>query len=302
MLIETENITKYYGSKLGCRDVSINVREGEIFGLLGPNGAGKSTFIKILNGLIFPTSGSARLLGKPVGDIAARYHIGYLPEKFKYQDWMTGKELLSFHASLYKMDKNKAEQRISEVLELVKLKGSEKFKIGTYSNGMQQRIGIACALLPDPLLIFFDEPTSALDPVGRKEVRDIMLNLKKRGTSILLNSHLLSEVELVCDSIAIINKGAIVKQGDLGEILDNRLELDIAAENISQELLNVLSGIDPGITCKDSHIHMRVRDREDISAAAAFIVQKGGRLYGLSHKHESLENLFIHLMEEGDGQ
>jgi len=299
MVIETEMITKYYGSKLGCKDISISVREGEIFGLLGPNGAGKSTVIKILNGLIFPDAGSARLLGKPIGDISSRYRIGYLPEKYRYQEWMTGRELLSFHASLCNLDKEEAKHRINDVLHLVKLKEYEKNKIGTYSNGMQQRIGIACALLSNPQLLFFDEPTSALDPVGRKEIRELMLDIKSRGTSILLNSHLLSEVELVCDSIAIINKGLIVKQGNLENILNNQLNLEVIVENRNDAMLTALSRIATNIESNGNNIYMKVSKREDISEVASLILQYGGHLYGLSQKHDSLENLFIQLMEEG---
>ncbi|MCX7985292.1 MAG: ABC transporter ATP-binding protein, partial [Bacteroidetes bacterium] len=184
MVIETENITKYYGQKLGCKDISISVREGEIFGFLGPNGAGKSTFIKIMTGLLFATSGKAAILGKPLNDVSIRQRIGFLPENFKYGEWMTGEDLLSFHASLYKLDKRKVKERIKEVLSLVKLTGHEKYKLGTYSKGMQQRLGLAGALLPDPDLLFLDEPTSALDPIGRKEVRDIMTDLKSRGKTI----------------------------------------------------------------------------------------------------------------------
>jgi ABC-2 type transport system ATP-binding protein len=299
MVIETEKLTKYYGSKLGCRDVSISVREGEIFGLLGPNGAGKSTIIKILNGLIYPDAGSARLLGKPIGDVSSRYRTGYLPEKYKYQEWMTGRELLAYHAALCKLEKVEASKRIDEVLDMVKLKDSEKSKIGTYSNGMQQRIGIACALLSRPQLLFLDEPTSALDPVGRKEIREIILDLRDHGTSILLNSHLLSEVELVCDSIAIINKGIIVKQGQLKDILERQLNIEAVVDNISDAMITALSKIGSDIECIGNCIHMKVSKREDISEVASLIMQYDGRLYGLSHKHDSLEQLFVQLMEEG---
>jgi len=206
LVIETINLSKIYENDKGCRDINIAVPKGEIYGFLGPNGAGKSTFIKTIVGLLFPTSGTARILGRPIGDIEAKKKIGYLPELFKYQEWMTGLDLLSFHSALYKLDKKAAAIKIEEVLEIVNLKGAEKSKIGTYSKGMQQRIGIASALLCDPELLFLDEPTSALDPIGRKEVRDIMVELKNRGKTVFLNSHLLSEVEMVCDSAAIISK------------------------------------------------------------------------------------------------
>jgi ABC-2 type transport system ATP-binding protein len=300
MVIETENLTKYYGDKIGCRDITISVGEGEIFGFLGPNGAGKSTFIKMLVGLLFPTSGRALVLGKPVGDIEARKKIGYLPENFKYQDWMTGKDLLSFHASLYKLDKKNAASKIEEVLEIVKLKGHERYRVGTYSKGMQQRIGLACALLSDPDLLFLDEPTSALDPVGRKEVRDIMNRLRSSGKTVLLNSHLLSEVEAVCDTAAIIKKGSIIKYGKMDEILESKLILEIHGADLNSEIINKLRGFDSSLTYSMSRVSMEIKDRVDIHLIASIIINGGGKLFELSPKRVSLENVFLNLIEGGD--
>ncbi len=300
MVIETENLTKYYGDKIGCRDITISVGEGEIFGFLGPNGAGKSTFIKMLVGLLFPTSGSALVLGRPIGDVDVRKKIGYLPENFKYQDWMTGKDLLSFHASLYKLDKKSAALKMEEVLEIVKLKGHESYRIGTYSKGMQQRIGLACALLPDPDLLFLDEPTSALDPVGRKEVRDIMNILKSKGKTVLLNSHLLSEVEAICDTAAIIKKGSIIKYGKMEDILKSKLILEIHAEALNSEVLNKLRGIDSSLIYSNNRIQMEIADKTAIHHIASIIVSGGGKLFELSPKRGSLEDVFINLIEGGD--
>lgn len=300
MVIETENLTKYYGNKIGCKDITISVGEGEIFGFLGPNGAGKSTFIKMMVGLLFPTSGKAFVLGKPLGDVDVRRKIGYLPENFKYQDWMTGEDLLKFHASLYKLDKNNGSSKIEEVLDIVKLKGHEGYRIGTYSKGMQQRIGLACALLSDPDLLFLDEPTSALDPVGRKEVRDIMTNLKSMGKTVLLNSHLLSEVETVCDTAAIIKKGSIIKYGKMDEILQSKLNLEINAEDLNSEVLNKLRQFDNFLTCSNNRIHMEVEDKTAIHHIASIIVNGGGKLFELSPKRGSLEEVFINLIEGGD--
>ncbi|KNY25243.1 ABC transporter ATP-binding protein [Pseudobacteroides cellulosolvens] len=300
MVIETNNITKFYGKKLGCKDISISVKEGEIFGFLGPNGAGKSTFIKIMTGLLFPTSGTAMILGKPLNDISVRRRIGFLPENFKYGEWMTGEDLLSFHASLYKLDKNFVKERIREVLSLVKLTGHEKYKLGTYSKGMQQRLGLASALLPDPDLLFLDEPTSALDPIGRKEVRDIMTELKRRGKTILLNSHLLSEVEMVCDSLVIINKGSVVIQGDMQELLKGEEILHIHAEDISGEILNMLKKIDEKLVFENNRISMKVNSKDDVQKTAAIIVNGGGKLYELKTQGTNLESKFISLIEGGD--
>jgi ABC-2 type transport system ATP-binding protein len=300
MVIETENLTKYYDDKIGCKDISISVGEGEIFGFLGPNGAGKSTFIKMLVGLLFPTSGRALVLGKPVGDVEARKKIGYLPENFKYQDWMTGKDLLSFHTSLYKLDKKNATSKIEEVLEIVKLKGHERYRVGTYSKGMQQRIGLACALLSDPDLLFLDEPTSALDPVGRKEVRDIMNRLKSSGKTVLLNSHLLSEVEAVCDTAAIIKKGSIIKYGKMDDILESKLILEIHGSDLNSEILNKLRGFDSSLTYSNNRVSMEIKDRADIHHIASIIINGGGKLFELSPKRVSLENVFLNLIEGGE--
>ncbi len=299
-VLETSNLTKYYGNKIGCRNINISVKKGEIFGLLGPNGAGKSTFIKTIVGLIHKTSGDAYLLGKPVGNEQARRKIGYLPENFKYQEWMTGVDLLSFHAALCGLDKKYTEAKIDDVLNEVKLKGNEMYRISTYSKGMQQRIGLACALLTDPDVLFLDEPTSALDPIGRKEVRDIMLGLKKRGKSVLLNSHLLSEVEMICDSIAIIKKGSIIKYGRTNDILEGKLVLEVCADGLNQAILNHLKQYSDSISITGNRLEMSIGDRSDINSIAHIIIENGGSLYELSPKRESLEDLFISLIEGGE--
>lgn len=300
MVIETHNLSKIYENNKGCKDISIAVDKGEIFGFLGPNGAGKSTLIKTLVGLLYPTSGEGYILGKPLNDIEAKRKIGYLPELFKYQEWMTGLDLLSFHSDLYKLDKSKRTSKIEEVLEIVNLKGVENSKIGTYSKGMQQRIGIASALLCDPDLIFLDEPTSALDPIGRKEVRDIMTELKNRGKTVFLNSHLLSEVEMVCDSAAIISKGKVIRQGKMKELLESETILEIHGNNINNEILNKLETFDENITFNGKDIKMKVKDEEDIHKIASLIIASGGKLYGLTPHKNSLENLFISLVEKGE--
>lgn len=299
MVIETENLSKIYENNKGCRNINISVSKGEIYGFLGPNGAGKSTFIKTIVGLLFPTSGTAFILGKPIGNMETKKKIGYLPELFKYQEWMTGLDLLSFHSSLYKLDKKTSFIKIEEVLEIVNLKGAEKSKIGTYSKGMQQRIGIASALLCDPELLFLDEPTSALDPIGRKEVRDIMLKLKSMGKTVFLNSHLLSEVEMICDSAAIISKGNIIKQGKMNDLLEGNTILDIHVEDINNEILNKLEKFDEDMIFNGKNIKMHVKENDEIHQIASLIIAGGGKLYELTPHRNSLEDLFIKLVEGG---
>ncbi|HCG00353.1 MAG TPA: ABC transporter, partial [Chloroflexi bacterium] len=188
---------------------------GEIFGFLGPNGAGKTTAVKILVGLTPPTSGEAWLLGERLGDREVRRRIGYLPELFRYQEWMSAREVLILHCTLMGMATAGRSSAIGEALEIVGLTDRGRDRVGTFSKGMQQRLGLAVALLGTPELVFLDEPTSALDPVGRHDVRQIIQNLKARGTTVFLNSHLLTEVEYVCDRVAVIDRGAVIALGTI---------------------------------------------------------------------------------------
>ncbi len=215
--ISTRHLAKYYGEVTAVADLSLDVAPGEIFGFLGPNGAGKTTSVKMLVGLARPSSGEGTLLGRALGDRRARRKLGYLPELFRYQEWLSAREVLQLHARLAGI--GNAERKIAEILQRVGLKGREDTRVGTYSKGMQQRLGLGVALLGEPELVVLDEPTSALDPIGRLEVREILRALKARGTTVFLNSHLLTEVEHVCDRVAIITRGSIVAHGPIAEIV-----------------------------------------------------------------------------------
>lgn len=299
-IIDTEGLTKKYENGKGCFDISIKVGAGEVFGFLGPNGAGKSTLIKTLLGLLYPTSGTASLLGKPLGDVSVKKQVGYLPELFKYQAWMTGLDLLKFHGELYRIEKKELMSKIDEVLDLVHMTGAENRTIGSYSKGMQQRIGMASALLSDPAIIFLDEPTSALDPIGRKEVRDIILTLKAKGKTVFLNSHLLSEVEQVCDSVAIISHGRIIKQGTMKELLKEDYSLELKVNNIDHRILSALEQFDEYYAYDGQVIKMKLSKEEDAAAVAATIVNGGGKLYAMTPKANRLEDLFLQLVEKGE--
>jgi len=301
MIIETSNLTKMYGNKVGCSEICLSVGEGQIFGFLGPNGAGKSTLVKMLVGLLFPTSGTAKILGRPLGDLETRRKTGFLPENFRYQDWLTGEELLSFHASLYGLSAQDKKRRIPAVLEQVGLSGKERQRVGTYSKGMQQRLGLACALLPDPELIFLDEPTSALDPLGRREVRQIILDLRRRGKTVFLNSHLLSEVEMICDQVAIIHRGRIIATGVLGEMLSGSVEVEMQVEAQTPQMLAELSALSRKMAVDGSRIRLSLNDREDVGALAGIVVRNGGRLFSLKAVQSSLEGLFVDLIQGGGG-
>jgi ABC-2 type transport system ATP-binding protein len=299
MVIETENLSKTYRDKVAVKSINLSVQSGQIYGFLGPNGAGKSTLIKMLTGLVFPTSGKGHVLGRPLGDVRAREKLGYLPELFRFQEWMTGEDLLNFHSSLYRLKRDPEQHR--RVLRRVGLLGQEKFKVGSYSKGMQQRLGLACALLPEPELLFLDEPTSALDPVGRKEVRDIILDLQKGGTTIFLNSHLLSEVEAVCGYVAIIRKGTVVKAGFMGELLAEKVAVTVVCDPLPETVLcrlrdrfdNTLE-LPPG----SSQLTVSLSGRDDIPEIAAFLMSNNIRLYELTPQHETLESVFLKVISE----
>lgn len=297
MILETHNLTKLYGSKIGCEKICLSIDGGQIFGFLGPNGAGKSTLVKMLVGLLTPTSGSAKILGCPLGSVEARKKIGFLPENFRYQSWLSGEELLSFHGSLANMTSAQKRQRIPEVLKLVGLWGKETQKVGSYSKGMQQRIGLACALLPDPDLLFLDEPSSALDPLGRREVREIMLELRERGKTVFLNSHLLSEVEMICDRVEIINDGHILLGGTLEELLTKTTEVDMVVEGMTDALFRALSELSQAIRLEGQHIELTLKNRSDIPRLATEVVKHGGELYSLAARHTSLEDLYVTLIQ-----
>lgn len=230
-VIRTTALTKTYNGKGGISDVSLTIGEGTIYGFLGPNGSGKSTFVRTLLGLLKPTSGEGFILGEPIGSIRSREQSGYLPELFRYPDWMTGRQLLERHAELCKMPVRQRKKRIEEVVELVGMTGRENGRVSGFSKGMSQRIGLACAILNDPKVVFLDEPTSALDPIGRKDVRDLMVYLRDEGKTVFLNSHLLHEVESVCDHVSIIHEGDMIVQGPWRELMQIESQVEIVTDH-----------------------------------------------------------------------
>jgi len=223
-------LRKRYGRQLAVEDVSLEVGRGEVVGLLGPNGAGKTSVIKMLLGLVRPDAGEVLLLGRPATDPVARARVGYLPELFRYQPWLGAIEVLALHVRLSGTVVSAQEQR--ECLTLVGLAERTGDRIGGFSKGMQQRLGLAVALVARPELVILDEPTSALDPLGRVDVRDIVLALRSRGVAVLLNSHLIGEVERVCDRVVILDRGRVAASGTLAELLGQR-ELRLHLKDIS---------------------------------------------------------------------
>lgn len=237
-VLEADRLTKAYGKHVALRGVSLSVEPGEVVGLLGPNGAGKTTTVKILTGLVRPSSGQARLFGLACTDPAARRRLGYLPELFRFPDWMSGEAVLHLHARLAGVPRAEASRRVPQVLERVGLGARGRDRVRGYSKGMSQRLGLAQALIGRPELLLLDEPTSALDPVGRREVRDLVAELKADGVAVMLNSHLLAEIERLCDRVTVMDKGHVRFEGSLAELTSSgrRVDLTVARPDDSLEL------------------------------------------------------------------
>jgi ABC-2 type transport system ATP-binding protein len=299
-VIRTDNLIKHYGRIEALRGVSLIVERGQIFGLLGQNGAGKTTLIKILLGITRLTDGSARLLDEPAGATRVRSRIGYLPEDHHFPDYHTGASLLDFYGSLLEVPRTERRKRIPDVLELVGLKGRMSYKIRTYSKGMKQRLGIAQAIFHNPEIIFLDEPTDGVDPVGRREIRAIMQQLKEEGKTIFLNSHLLGEVELICDRVAILQQGEVVREGPVGELthVQNRFILGLApGQTLPREELQK-----QGYTVNPSGEMWEIglRDGQSIDPVIDLLRGRGLNLRHLVEKRQTLEELFVQTVEAAE--
>jgi ABC-2 type transport system ATP-binding protein len=298
--IETVNLRKEYGRTVALHDLSLSVQPGEVFGFLGPNGAGKTTTVKILLGLVKPTSGQARVFGQSTADSESRRAVGYLPENFKFQDWMTGQSLLELHADLADMPADERDRRIPDVLRLVGLEGRSDDRIRTYSKGMTQRIGLAQAILHRPRLVLLDEPTSAMDPLGRREVRDLIRRLRAEGMTVFLNSHLLSEVEMICDRVAIVDKGRVVRSGRLEDLVGGSPELRITVDVVDRDLLTILARFGEVLQVDDTTVTLGVDDVDVASIVTDVLPRSGYRLYSVVPVQKSLEEVFFSLVEGGE--
>jgi ABC-2 type transport system ATP-binding protein len=299
-VIVTDQLAKSYGKIGALKGVSLTVERGEIFGLLGQNGAGKTTLIKILLGITRATRGHVTLLDRPAGTAAVRRRVGYLPEDHRFPDYHTGASLLDFYGALLEMPRAQRRQRAPEVLELVGLRGRMHYKIRTYSKGMKQRLGVAQALMHDPEIIFLDEPTDGVDPVGRREIRDLMQGLKAQGKTIFLNSHLLSEVEQICDRVAILQRGLLIREGDIATLT-------------RQQGLFVI-GLAPGqvfpteevtrqgyrVTRSGDCWEVALTDGQTIDPVVDLLHQRGLHLRHLVEKRQTLEDLFLQTVEEAE--
>ncbi len=265
----------WYRPKVVAVDsLDMEVNKGEIFGLLGPNGSGKTTALKLMLGLIFPTSGKMRILGKVPTDVRIKEQIGYMPEESYLYGFLNADEILDFYGRLNGIPRTKRKERIEKVLDIVGLKHARKRRISDYSKGMSRRIGLAQVLLKDPALILLDEPTIGLDPVGSREIKDVILGLKSEGKTVVLSSHLLSEVQTICDKIAILYQGKLIKEGNVDELLTVIGETEIVASGLKQE---------------------------DVDRIKDVISSSGGKFISSGHPKETLEGLFIKIIKEKQG-
>lgn len=294
-------LTKHYGTRVAVHDVSLTVRAGEIFGLLGPNGAGKSTFVKMLVGLIRPTAGQARILGRPQAELAVRQQLGYLPELFRYPPWLAAYEVLHYHRALLRLPAA-APSELDRLLERVGLAGRGAHRVGSFSKGMQQRLGLAVALVGAPRLLFLDEPTSALDPLGRHQVHTLLKELRAEGVTIFLNSHLLADMESFCDRVALLNQGELLHVGTVSDAMfaEARFQFQvdalpgtarraIAAWLVPDSVLPTIRGV---------RLTVRV-DRSALPLVHRALVAEGVAVYEVEPVTTHLEEWFRSMVEHG---
>jgi len=281
--------------------LSLSVSRGEIFGFLGPNGAGKSTSIKMLLGLVSPSGGEAYVLGAPAGDVKIRRKVGFLPEDFRFYQWLTATELLEFHGRLCGMDAGRLRERVPYLVDLVGLAPHRGKRLQSFSKGMLQRIGLAQALVHDPEVIFLDEPTSGLDPMGRRLVRDIIRAQRDRGATVFLNSHILSEIEITCDQVAFIRDGEVVTTRDLRRWHEEKVRVRVRARKLSPQ---IVAGLAQWATCNPvdgESLTLTAASREALPEILGYLVQSGSAPFEFTPQRISLEDLFMEIVGEDRG-
>jgi ABC-2 type transport system ATP-binding protein len=299
--VYTSGLTKQYiqnGVEItALQDLSIEVRPGEIYGFLGPNGAGKTTTIKTLLGLIFPTAGEAYVFGHPAGSTEMKKLVSYLPENPYFYDYLTGVELLDFYGRLFKIPVAQRDEKIQALLELVGLQNDSAKTLRQYSKGMLQRIGIAQALLNDPQLLILDEPTSGLDPIAHIEIRDLILRLKKEGKTVFLTSHLLSDVEMVCDRVAILHRGRLVRTGHVSEmVMGGRVE--IQARGVTPTTVERLRSLAPDLVQNDGMIQVVQDEGEGVNQVIDAIRGDRADILAIIPLRRTLEEIFVETVQK----
>jgi ABC-2 type transport system ATP-binding protein len=304
--VEIKNLSKDYETGFWKKkrvraldDLSLNVRPGQIFGFLGGNGAGKTTTIKTLMRLIFPTEGSARILGHDIADVQMHRRIGYCPENPYFYDYLTARELMDYFGELFGHEKAQRKTKTEDLLNAVGLNEKDwKKQLRKYSKGMLQRVGLAQSLINDPEIVFLDEPMSGLDPVGRREIRELIAGLRVKGTTVFMSTHILSDIEALCDEVAILRNGKLAASGSLNDLLTMSGEsraLEISIQNVASEAIREQIEFISGstITSEPSGAIIRVLDENDIDAVLEVTRKAGGRLASIQPVKQSLEELFV---------
>ncbi len=301
LAISARALRKVFGDKVAVRGLTLDVRRGEVFGFLGPNGAGKSTSVKMLLDLVKPTSGGAQVLGRPIGDLRAKARIGFLPEHFRFYDWLTAAELLRLHGRLYDIPAETLRRRIPLMLDTVGLARQSEKQLRHFSKGMLQRIGLAQALINEPDLLFLDEPTSGLDPVGRRLVRDIIKAERERGAAVFLNSHLLSEVEVTCDRVAFIKAGEVIEIRDVSSFSETRNAIRARVNGLSEEILVGLHPWASSIVCDGEQLTMNLNAPDLAPRVLRYLVEHGAEVFEFTPMRLSLEDRFLEILGTDHG-
>ncbi|HEK85900.1 MAG: ABC transporter ATP-binding protein [Candidatus Saccharicenans sp.] len=300
-VLELEQVYKAYRfgfipkKKQILKGVSFYVNEGEIFGYLGPNGAGKTTTIKCILNLIFPDAGRITIFGEDSLKPKARQRVGFLPENPYFYDYLTGREFLTFYADLLGLHGQSKIEKIAYLLRLVGMERAADLQLRKYSRGMLQRIGLAQALLNDPALVILDEPMGGLDPIGRKEFRDIIVNLKKEGKTVFLSSHILQDIEMICDRVAIILAGEIINQGYLGDLISEKvLYTEVTIAGLPAAEFNHLG---ESVSTSGNRVLLKVYEESKIDQVISLVQQKKGKIISLMPRTETLEDIFVNMVK-----
>ncbi|HEX9150222.1 MAG TPA: ABC transporter ATP-binding protein [Thermoanaerobaculia bacterium] len=305
-VIQADGLRKVYRSRFGTRRVTaldgidLSVGPGEVFGLLGPNGAGKTTAVKILLGLTQPTEGSARLFGIPAADPESRRRVGYLPEGHRFPGYLTARQTLSIFGRMSGMERTALKTRIPDLLARVRLSEWADVKVKRFSKGMTQRLGLAAALVHDPEVLLLDEPTDGVDPVGRREIRDLLRGEAARGRAILLNSHLLSEIELTCDRVAVLRRGKVAAEGRIADLTAQGSRYKMTASPVDEALLAAFRESGASVERVNGHLVVGTRDVAHLNALVDALRARGGMLSELAPVRSTLEDVFVDLVRTGE--
>jgi ABC-2 type transport system ATP-binding protein len=301
LVVQTEELSKvfrvgFWGKRMTAVDgIKLEVRPGEVFGFLGPNGAGKTTTLKMLMGLIYPTSGQAWLFGRELGDPQTKARLGFLPESPYFYDYLTSREFLGFYGHLFGLWGAVLDKRVDELLELVGMTHAKDLQLRKFSKGMLQRVGVAQALINDPELVVLDEPMSGLDPIGRKEVRDLILRLKESGKTVLFSSHILHDAEVLCDRVAMILKGRLVACGKVTDLLHQGThhQVELVVDSLTPEGLDHLRPLVDKVVMQGDRMLVVLKNQQQVAGALEIIRAAKASLVSLNPQKGSLEDLFI---------